>query len=106
MLIYFLTSAKSSNFLPGISSNTPYGFGSYSLGVYTNLNSRGLLVTTPSPLGKKSRPTIYSRRDDFPLLYVPRTVIRGREMYFDKPKSLNLSTNVITFLKFSNKYPY
>lgn len=33
---------------------------------WTILNSRGLLVTTPDPLGKKSRPTMFYKRDDFP----------------------------------------
>jgi hypothetical protein len=34
--------------------------------ICTNLNSSGRLVTTPLPLGKKSNPTIFSKREDFP----------------------------------------
>ena len=33
------------------------------------------------PLGKKSRPTIDSRTEDFPEDYVPNTAILGRFMY-------------------------
>ena len=46
---------------------------------WTNLNSRGLLVTIPYPLGKKSYPTIDSRRDDLPADYNPTTAIQGKE---------------------------
>jgi len=59
-----LTSAKSVNFLFGTSSNLAHGT-IYSL-VWFKRNSNGLLVTTPSPLGKKSSPTIDSNTDDFP----------------------------------------
>ena len=59
-----LTSAKSVNFLFGTSSNLAHGT-IYSLAWFKR-NSKGLLVTTPSPLGKKSSPTIDSNTDDFP----------------------------------------
>ena len=62
-IVYF-TSAKFVNFLFGTSSNLAHG--SMLSGEWFNLSSRGLLVTTPSPLGKKSNPTIDSNTDDLP----------------------------------------
>jgi hypothetical protein len=59
-----LTSAKSVNFLFGTYSNLAHGT-IYSLAWFKR-NSRGLLVTTPSSLDKKSYPTIDSNTDDFP----------------------------------------
>lgn len=38
---------------------------------WTIRSSRGLLVTTPDPLGRKSRPTMFSKSEDFPLDWVP-----------------------------------
>ena len=34
-----------------------------------------------SPLGRKSRPTMFSRTEDLPALYVPSTAILGKLMY-------------------------
>lgn len=34
-------------------------------------SSRGRRVTTPDPLGRKSMPTIFSNKEDFPLDWVP-----------------------------------
>jgi len=67
--------------------------------VLHNLNSSGLLVTTPDPLGKKSNPTTDSITELFPLLYVPSVQILGSFIYDDKPISLNLSIMLINFLK-------
>lgn len=58
------------------SGNTPYGF-EVGLLTWTILNSSGLLVTTPEPLGKKSRPTMFSKSDDLPDDWVPKTAILG-----------------------------
>jgi len=44
------------------------------------LNSKGLLVTIPDPLGKKFKPQIDSNKELFPADYSPRTAILGREM--------------------------
>ena len=62
-MVYF-TSAKFVNFLLGTSSNLAHG--SILSAAWLSLNSRGLLVTTPSPLGKKSKPTIDSSTEDLP----------------------------------------
>jgi hypothetical protein len=62
--IVYLTSAKSVNFLLGTSSNLAHGI-IFSF-EWLSLSSQGLLVTTPSPLGKKSRPTMDSRTEDLP----------------------------------------
>jgi len=61
--IVCFTSLKSVNFLFGTSSNLPQGC---EPGVWFRRNSSGRLVTTPSPLGKKSSPTIDSSTDDLP----------------------------------------
>jgi hypothetical protein len=37
----------------------------------------GLRVTIPLPRGRKSRPTIFSRTDDFPEDCEPTTTLRG-----------------------------
>ena len=50
-------------------------------------SSNGLRVTTPSPLGKKSKPTIDSKTEDFPELCVQREYIRGNLMYSFTPQS-------------------
>ena len=50
-------------------------------------------------------PTIYSKRELLPLLYVPKTAMRGSDIYLCNPISRNLSTNVMTFLKFSKRQP-
>ena len=42
-------------------------------------------MTTPEPLGKKSRPTMFSRSELLPLDWVPRTAILGREIYLSSP---------------------
>ena len=60
-------------------------------GTWTSRNSRGLLVTTPSPRGRKSSPTMDSKRELLPLLYVPSTAIRGRFMNSWRPTSLSSS---------------
>lgn len=46
-------------------------------GIWTNLISKGLLVTTPAPLGKKSRPTTFSNKELLPEDYEPTTIILG-----------------------------
>ena len=51
--------------------------------------SEGVVLT--EPLGKKSRPTIDSRTDDFPADWVPKTAILGKLMYLVRPTSLNSS---------------
>ena len=51
----------------------------------TNLSSRGLRVTTPDPLGKKSRPTMFSSSELLPLDWVPKTAILGREISLSRP---------------------
>ena len=53
--------------------------------VWTSLSSKGLRVTTPEPRGRKSSPTIFSRRELFPLDWVPSTAILGREIYLSSP---------------------
>ena len=55
-----------------------YGFTYYNPTVWTNLISKGLLVTTPSPLGKKSNPTTASSKELFPLDWDPKTAILGK----------------------------
>lgn len=85
-----LTLSKSVNFLSGTSPNWPHGtrLGSCSC---TNQSSKGLRVTTPDPLGKKSIPTIDSKTEDFPDDCCPQTAIRGRLIIFYKPMSLRSS---------------
>lgn len=53
--------------------------------VWTNLSSSGRLVTTPDPLGRKSRPTMFSRSELLPLDWVPRTAILGSEISLSSP---------------------
>jgi hypothetical protein len=49
------------------SSKVAHGFTTYlEGGICTSLISKGLLVTTPEPLGKKSRPTTFSNKELFP----------------------------------------
>ena len=68
------------NFLPGISSGKIAYGGTFPL-TWLRRSSRGRLVTTPSPLGRKSRPTIDSSTDDLPADWDPSTAIRGKLMY-------------------------
>lgn len=53
--------------------------------VCTRRSSKGRRVTTPDPLGRKSRPTIFSRSELFPLDWVPSTAILGREISLSRP---------------------
>ena len=63
--MFSLTFYMSKNFYPGISSEKiAHGF-AFSFKWFRR-SSRGLLVHTPSPLGRKSRPTIVSKTEDFP----------------------------------------
>lgn len=64
--IVLLTSLKSVNYLFGTSSNLAQGW--IFSEAWLSLNSKGLLVTTPSPRGKKSKPTMLSRTLDLPAL--------------------------------------
>ena len=64
--IVLLTSLKSVNYLLGTSSN--FAQGCIFSEAWLSLNSKGLLVTTPSPRGKKSKPTMLSRTLDLPAL--------------------------------------
>lgn len=83
----FLTSLKSEYFLPSLSfSKIAYGFPYALLGSKcTKRSSRGRLVTTPEPRGRKSRPTIFSKSELFPLDCVPKTAILGREISLSRP---------------------
>ena len=63
----------------------PYLIKGLLLSVWTSLSSRGLLVTTPDPRGRKSRPTMFSKSELFPLDWVPRTAILGKEIYLSSP---------------------
>ena len=91
---------KSVNFLLGFSSKTAQGFTLPSdSDKCIRRSSRGLLVTTPEPLGRKSSPTMFSNKEDFPDDYEPTTQIRGNFMCPCKPRSLNSSTVVINVLK-------
>ena len=96
--IVYLTSAKLVNFFPGTSSNLAHG--SILSTEWFNLSSKGLLVTTPSPLGKKSKPTIDSKTDDLPADYPPNIQILGSLMYYWRPTSLNSSITLINFLNY------
>lgn len=91
------TSEKLVNFLPLISSGKT-AKGVVPSSVWLRRNSRGLLVTTPSPRGKKSRPTIDSRTDDLPADWPPSTAILGKLMYYWRPQSLSSSTTLMNFL--------
>jgi hypothetical protein len=53
--------------------------------VCTRRSSKGRRVTTPDPLGRKSRPTIFSRSELLPLDCVPSTAILGREISLSSP---------------------
>lgn len=53
--------------------------------VWTSLNYNGLLVTTPEPRGKKSKPTMFSSKELFPLDCVPNTAILGSDIYLSRP---------------------
>lgn len=64
--IVLFTSLKSVNYLFGTSSNFAHGW--IFSEAWLSLSSNGLLVTTPSPRGKKSKPTILSRTLDLPAL--------------------------------------
>ena len=90
-LILSLTCCMSKNFYPGSSSEKmAHGF-TFSLRWFKR-NSSGRLVQTPSPLGRKSRPTIVSRTEDFPADWPPTTAILGRLIpVLCTPTSLNSS---------------
>ena len=85
-----LTSLKLVNFLPLISSGKT-AKGVVPSSMWLRRSSSGLLVTTPSPRGKKSRPTIDSRTEDLPADCEPSTAILGRLMYCCSPQSLSSS---------------
>ena len=61
-------------------SSSKYIYGSPDL-ILFNLNSIGLLVTTPSPLGKMSNPIILVNIDVFPVLWPPIEQILGILIY-------------------------
>ena len=42
-------------------------------------------MTTPPPLGKKSRPTIFYKRELLPLDCVPKTAMVGNEISLSSP---------------------
>lgn len=63
--------------------------------IWTSLSSRGLRVTTPEPLGKKSSPTIFYSSELLPLDWVPKTAILGSEISLSSPKSLSRSIILI-----------
>jgi hypothetical protein len=72
--------------------------------VWTNLISNGLLVTTPSPLGKKSKPTTASKRELLPLDYDPKTAILGKlicsknqKIKVDNGYNINIIFNLIFY---------
>jgi hypothetical protein len=50
---------------------------SSSVGMLMSWRMSGLRVTIPLPRGRKSRPTIFSRTDDFPDDCEPTTTLRG-----------------------------
>ena len=89
--IFSFTFCMSKNFYPGISSEKiAQGF-TFSLRWFKR-NSSGRLVQTPSPLGRKSRPTIVSRTEDFPADWPPTTAILGKLIpVLCTPTSLNSS---------------
>jgi hypothetical protein len=51
------------------------GESSSSVGTFMSWRIRGLRVTMPLPLGRKSRPTMFSRTDDFPEDCDPTTTL-------------------------------
>ena len=63
--IVSLTFIKSVNFVPFLSSKVAQGSPEL---IWHKRNSKGLRVTTPSPRGKKSSPTMDSNTDDLPEL--------------------------------------
>ena len=75
---------KSVNLTPFLSSKIAHGSPWL---MWHNLNSNGLLVTTPSPRGRKSNPTIDSNTEDLPELCVPNEHIRGNFIYSFTPQS-------------------
>lgn len=77
-IIFYRIYLKSFIFSRLLISNIPYG-SSTSI-AWTNLNSKGLLVTVPSPLGKKSYPTIDSNNELLPADYKPTIAILGNEI--------------------------
>ncbi len=82
------------------SGNIKYGISTY---VFIILNSNGLQVTIPLPLGKKFKPQIDSNKELLPADYSPKTAILGREIYSCKWKSLNLSIRDIIYHMFVYK---
>lgn len=85
-------------------SNTAHGFMSSFPASWTNRISKGLLVTTPSPLGRKSSPTMDSSKELFPLLWVPKTAIRGKFMNSWSPTSR--SSSIICELALLYRYQF
>lgn len=90
-----LTRAKSSNLRPGRwwnSAHSPWaatpaggrgagsasGLASRSPGIFISCRINGRLVTIPLPLGKKSRPTIFSSTDDLPEDWEPTTTYTSK----------------------------
>ena len=98
--IVSLTFTKSVNFVPFLSSKIAHGSPEL---IWHKRNSNGLRVTTPSPRGKKSRPTIDSNTDDLPELWVPREHIRGNFIYSFTPQSRSWSIKFINLRNFLNK---
>lgn len=84
-IILWHTSEKSKYLFPWSISNTPYDFYLVLPSRWTSLNSRGLLVTTPEPLGKKSKPTIFYSSELLPEDCVPSTTILGKEICLSSP---------------------
>ena len=100
-LILSRTLSKSVNFfllLPYmISSNSAQGcFSPWMLFI---LNYKGLRVTTPDPLGRKSRPTICSSKELLPDDWFPSTTTFGNDNFLSRPISRSKSTRVMTFLR-------
>jgi len=93
-IVYF-TSWKLVNFLFGTSSNLAHGSPSV---VWLSLSSRGLLVQTPSPLGRQSRPIILSSTEDLPADCPPSIQILGSLMCYESPTSLSSSITLMNFL--------
>ncbi len=90
--ISYLIFSKSKNFSPFLCKNSPYSSLSYlskpplplkllcffiisDACVLLSCSTSGHLVTMPWPLGRKSRPTICSSTDDFPVDWEPITTI-------------------------------
>lgn len=84
-MILWQTYEKSKYLFPLSTSNTAYDFSFFLASRWTSLSSSGLLVTTPDPLGKKSKPTIFSSNELLPEDCVPKTTILGKEICLSSP---------------------